>query len=136
MNTRIEWWETRDGRRAWVAVEMVGTEGHCPGQYRGIGGGIYIVSWCLVDGVWRYTRHETGDLDLVKHLPNCTGWDWEPEPEPEPQYRKPTDADIGREIEVYFWGDVGTWEKRKLLHVMPFEPRFLVLRADGLSWHA
>ena len=75
-----EWWETRQGGRAYVAALLPDTSpipssphsqltGWLSENQRVVGG-----SWSR-KGEWVMSKSRN---DLVKHLPDCTGWDWQP----------------------------------------------------------
>jgi len=68
-----EYWRMRNGDIAKVADVRSGYD------------------WCIIGWIgddwntWRADGSDGGSLDLIEHLPDCTGFDWKPEP-PKPQY--------------------------------------------------
>ena len=90
-----EWWETRDGSRAYVGCIRPECEAYdkfdserLSGWYF-FRGSIQTGSWTEA-GEWR--TGEPCALDLVMHLPGCTGWDWK---EPQKPPAKPVVASGG-----------------------------------------
>lgn len=75
-----EWWETRGGDRACVVASLDNQTLIKSGE------NCQLVGWaihrCLIECTsWsragRWVSGQTFDRDLVKHLPDCTGWDWQ-----------------------------------------------------------
>lgn len=81
------WFETRNGRRAFVCHSGVkpfclfGSIDNSDNE-----------NWKLNGDFATQLDDKGHSTDLVRHLPDCTGWDWV-EPEPEPKYRPFANAD-------------------------------------------
>lgn len=82
-----EWWETRGGDRAFVVASLDNQTLMESGENcQLIGWAIHrsrieCTSWSRAG---RWVSGQTFERDLVKHLPDCTGWDWQPQKPPEP----------------------------------------------------
>lgn len=76
-----EWWETRNHERAYVVASLpenlpIQSSPHS-----------HLAGWVIADGRIRgvswsrkgeWIAECDGGRDLIKHLPDCTGWDWQP----------------------------------------------------------
>ena len=81
-----QWWETRGGERAHIRyVTHEDMKYPVFAVYRAKGGCLYSESLSKNGRYWGAGSASTNRSDLVKHLPDCTGWDWEP----------PTPVDLG-----------------------------------------
>lgn len=76
-----EWWETRQGSRAYVAALLPDTSPIASSPHSQLIGWlnehqrVAAGSWSI-NGEWVTTS--PSKQDLVKHFPDCTGWDWQP----------------------------------------------------------
>jgi hypothetical protein len=79
-----------------------------------------------VDDTWLYYDHDNIQKvkpdDIYDWLEDCDSWDWEPEP----QYREPTQADVGKLVEVRD-SDDQPWGKLELLAVLPADIKYRFL---------
>lgn len=67
------WWRMRNGEIAYVAV--IRTDGV---PYRALGWvGPDCETWTIIG---EFIEDDADDMDLIEHLPDCTGFDWKPEP--------------------------------------------------------
>ena len=111
-----EWWEMRGGGRAYVAAllpdtspiassphsQLTGWLSENPENQRVTGG-----SWSL-KGEWVMSGKSRNDL--VKHLPDCTGWDWQ-----EPDWVELDPVNYGwhvprRDIDHWRHNDEAAWQ--------------------------
>jgi hypothetical protein len=76
---------------------------------------VYYSKNCVYDVSWM-------DENEYEWLPECDSWDWEPDP----QYREPTQADVGKLVEVRDSNDTG-WSKNELIAVLPHGIRYRFL---------
>lgn len=138
-----EWWETRGGGRAYVAASLpndlpISSSPHSQ-----------LTGWLnehqrVVAGSWsskgEWVTTSQSKQDLVKHLPDCTGWDWRPpdwaplDPVNYGWHVLRIEVDQCRHVNGGDWGSVGfldgkllsekkgNWEFRCLRKDLPQKP--------------